>query len=656
MCFYWGEAMKTRRLRSEEITRLEQNGCSADSWASVRVDPNFVIGDLIRNVEFSGDISLGTFSGTLRSSLGIPERAGLYSCRLHNVSVQNNCRVAYATVANTDIGECSLVTHVQALTRTGDQPFGNGVFAHVLAEDGARSIPIWRGLSAQTAHLGCFFKHHPAGTVLERMALKEAESMRRERSQIGAGCRIERCGTLDNVWIGNGAVVLGADCIYNCTVEGEPVPARIGQGVTARNSIFKAACRVDSGARLDRCFIGQGVVVECNASAVDSLFFANCHLGHSEVVASFLGPYTVSHHRSTLVLACESSFANFGSGSNSSNHLYKLGPRHGGVLRRGVRCGSDSYLLWPSDIGAFSTVVGHHPDHLDTAMFPFSLIIEKNDTSLLIPGANLFSIGAFRDALKWRERDLRTGIAEPSDLVNCAVLSPYVMEAMERGLALLRRVQSARGDLRHGGAVIPESRIGAGLTTYRQALRFYIGECLLRRLVRESHGQPPTIDDAIRLLENIAEEKTPEDDFGWRDWGGMLVSDTDATLILNGLANGDIESAHEMQTLLRAAHERYGDREVLWAGQRWLKEHRDIRRDAILDFAEGWRRSVQFRHERLLKDLNKEFAHEMTIGFGIEEDRQDAFRRIRGEASDHFTVKLVHDQRDRLLAMAERIV
>ncbi|MCC8165946.1 MAG: DUF4954 family protein [Planctomycetes bacterium] len=648
--------MKTRRLRSEEITRLEQNGCSAVSWTTIHVDPNFVIGDMIRNVEFSGNITLGTFSGSLMSTLSTPERAGLYSCRLHNVSVQNNCRIAYATVANTDIGESTLITHVQALARTGDQPFSNGVFAHVLAEDGARSIPIWRGLSAQKAHLGCYFKQHPVGTVLERMALKEAESTRRERSQIGSGCRIERCGTLDNVWIGDGAVILGAACLSNCTVEGEPVPARIGQGVTARNSIFKSACRVDSGARLDRCFVGQGVVVECNASATDSLFFANCHVGHSEVVSAFLGPYTVSHHRSTLVLACQSSFANFGSGSNSSNHLYKLGPRHGGVLRRGVRCGSDSYLLWPSDIGAFSTVVGHHPEHLDTAMFPFSLILNKNDTSILIPGANLFSIGAFRDALKWRERDLRTGIEEPADLVNCAVLSPYVMEAMERGLALLRRVQSARGDLRHGGAVIPEGRIGAGLTTYRQARRCYIGECILRRLIRESHGQPPTTDDCLRLLENIAEETPRPDGRGWRDWGGMLLSDADATLILDGLAAGDVETAQELRDLLHTAHERYTDREVLWAGQRWIREYREVRRDAILDSVEGWRRSVQFRHERLLKDLNKEFAHEMTIGFGIEEAKLEAFRRVRGEASDHFTVKLVHDQRDRLLAMAERIV
>ncbi|MCC8116945.1 MAG: DUF4954 family protein [Planctomycetes bacterium] len=648
--------MKTRRLRSEEITRLEQNGCSAEAWNAIRVDPEFVIGDLIRNVEFSGNLTLGTFSGTLRSSLSIPERAGLYSCRLHNVSVQNNCRIAYATVANTDVGENSLITHVQALTRTGDQPFGNGVFVHVLAEDGVRSIPMWRGLSAQTAHLGCFFKHHSVGVMLERIALKEAESMRRERSQIGSGCRIERCGTVDNVWIGDGASVIGAANLNNCTIEGDPVPARIGQGVTAKNCIFKSSCRVDGGARLDRCFVGQGVVVENDASAVDSLFFANCHVGHSEVVSAFLGPYTVSHHRSTLVLACQSSFANFGSGSNSSNHLYKLGPRHGGVLRRGVRCGSDSYLLWPSDIGAFSTVVGHHPEHLDTAMFPFSLLINKNDTSLLIPGANLFSIGAFRDALKWRERDLRAGIQDVTDRVNCAVLSPYVMEAMERGLALLNRVQSAKGDPRHGGAVIPEGRIRAGLTTYRQALRFYIGECLLRRLVRDSHGEPPSTDDCLRLLESIAQTEQRPDDQGWHDWGGMLVSDYDTKIILEGLSLGDIETGQEMHVLLNAAHDRYGDREVLWAGRRWIREHREVSRDAVLDFAETWRRSVQFRHERLLKDLAKEYAHEMMIGFGLEEEKLEAFRRIRGEASDHFTVKLANDQRDRLLSLAEKIV
>lgn len=54
---------------------------------------------------------------------------------------------------------------------------------------------------------------------------------------------------------------------------------------------------------LRRCFVGEGVVIENGFSAENSLFFANSHLNHGEACAVFAGPYTVSHHRSTLLIA-----------------------------------------------------------------------------------------------------------------------------------------------------------------------------------------------------------------------------------------------------------------------------------------------------------------------------------------------------------------
>ena len=49
---------------------------------------------------------------------------------------------------------------------------------------------------------------------------------------------------------------------------------------------------------------------------------------------------------------------NAGSGSNQSNHMYKLGPIHQGTLERGAKTTSDSYILWPARVGAFSLVMG----------------------------------------------------------------------------------------------------------------------------------------------------------------------------------------------------------------------------------------------------------------------------------------------------------
>ena len=93
---------------------------------------------------------------------------------------------------------------------------------------------------------------------------------------------------------------------------------------------------------LRRCFVGEGVVIENGFSAENSLFFANSHLNHGEACAVFAGPYTVSHHRSTLLIAGYFSFFNAGSGANQSNHMYKSGPDI-----RGFTCGDASSAATP---------------------------------------------------------------------------------------------------------------------------------------------------------------------------------------------------------------------------------------------------------------------------------------------------------------------
>ena len=97
----------------------------------------------------------------------------------------------------------------------------------------------------------------------------------------------------------------------------------------------------------------------------------------------FAGPFTVSHHKSTLMIGAMFSFMNAGSATNFSNHMYKLGPVHQGVFARGTKCGSGSYMMLPVRIGPFTTVLGHHTAHVDTSLMPFSYIVESD----LCPGA-----------------------------------------------------------------------------------------------------------------------------------------------------------------------------------------------------------------------------------------------------------------------------
>lgn len=140
------------------------------------------------------------------------------------------------------------------------------------------------------------------------------------------------------------------------------------------------------------------------------------------------------------------SFMNAGSGSNQSNHMYKLGPIHQGTLERGAKTTSDSYILWPARVGAFSLVMGRHVNHSDTSNLPFSYLIEQNNTTYLVPGVNLRSVGTIRDAQKWPKRDQRTD-TNKLDFINYNLLSPYTVQKMFKGRETLKNLRYASGEL-----------------------------------------------------------------------------------------------------------------------------------------------------------------------------------------------------------------
>ena len=205
--------------------------------------------------------------------------------------------------------------------------------------------------------------------------------------------------------------------------------------------IIAEGFEVTGGALISKTYVGQGCRVGRQFSAESCALFANCEAFHGEACNVLAGPYTVTHHKSTLLIAAMLSFYNAGSGTNSSNHMYKLGPVHEGKLERGCKTGSFSYLMWPCRVGPFSVVLGKHAGAFDTADLPFSTIEASPDGRRpLVPGLNLATVGTVRDAAKWPARDRRRGSIK-RDRITFDVWSPLVAERMIRGLAILKDLQ-----------------------------------------------------------------------------------------------------------------------------------------------------------------------------------------------------------------------
>jgi hypothetical protein len=409
--------------------------------------------------------------------------------------------------------------------------------------------------------------------------------------------------------------------------------------------VFQRSSHTQGGVSLENCLVGEGTRLENGFSAEESLFFANSHFARGEAVAVFAGPAVVSHHRATLALAGEFSFANFGSASNASNHNYKLGPIHSGYLGRGARLGSGSYLLWPGRLPAFLTLAGRHPRHLDFPDFPFSILLESGGHSVLVPGATLFGVASYRDELKWRSRDARSGISDPLDLYQVEVLSPLTLGAADRGEQLLRQAGEANEPLLVGGTEIPPDRLAPGKRLYQAAGVFLTGLRLKEVAERTGDASPANL---VRLLSRGVEEA--ED---WRDWGGLLLPEGEARALLAGLGEGRYREVGEFTAELGRIHQAYREKEWDWLAGRWRRQWGAPDQDKLARFLQEWQEVLRFRQEEFQRDLAKDFALPMRLDYGWEgETREADFRFTRGEEANHPLSQAMEKETTTLLAWA----
>lgn len=488
-----------RTLTSSELSQLQQQGCSATDWQLIQVDEPFQA-SLIHNVHFTGRVYLGS------------------GVTLRNIS---------------DLGS------------TGHTTFANGVEVGVLREDGGMEVVMHNELSSMEAAFEVLEAMRDPELVksLQQAARAKAEAQASDGSVIEAGATVTDVRQLTDVHIGQCAHVVGAIRLEDVTISSRPdAVSGVGDGVILEHVILSEGSHIGDGAQLDNCFVGQGCHIGRMYSATQSLFFANCHFENGEACAYFAGPYSVSHHKATLMIACMTSFFNAGSGSNQSNHSYKMGPNKYGQLQRGTKVGSSSYIYWPMQVGVFSTVIGHHTGHQNLCDLPFSLVTEGAGGTHIIPGQSFRSVGTRRDAAKWPKRDKRPESAR-RDLICFDMLNPYTVGYLLRGLDVLRGMQE-RGENYYMDCRIAPQHIARGIELYQQAIDIYVGQAI------ERLAQTPACLIAVDAAECTGD---------WADYGGMIVP---RQLMLQALRDG--RSFADVQVMLPTAE------------RDWLAAHFDL--------------------------------------------------------------------------------
>ena len=630
--------MKTHRnLTNEEIKILISQNCSADNWANIQVAEKFDA-KRIRNVNFSGQIKLGVFEKEHIVD-GIFNRAsGLFDATIHNCTIGDNVYIGKINcyLANYVVGDETYINNVDLIAVTGKSSFGNGTQVAALNEGGGREVSICDHLSAHAAYIMALYRHRPKMIQnLEKLVQTHKESITSEIGNIGKNVTIRNSKIIKNVKIGDCAVMEGCTELINGSINSnKEAPVYIGVDVIARDFIISSGSEVTEGALIDRCFVGQGCQIGKQYSAIDSLFFCNCQGFHGEATSIFAGPFTVTHHKSSLLIAGMFSFLNAGSGSNQSNHMYKLGPIHQGIVERGSKTTSDSYILWPAKVGAFTLIMGRHNEHSDTSNLPFSYMIEEGNDTLLVPAANLKSVGTIRDAQKWPKRDKRKDPVK-LDQINFNLLSPYTIQKMMAGEGILRLLQDTAGATSeiyyYHNTKIKNSSLRKGLELYEMGICKFLGNSIIKRLEKRD----------FKSIEEIRQHLYPDTLVGsgeWVDVSGLIAPKSTIDEIMDGIEQGKFDSIEQLNACFAGIHKNYYTYEWTWAVKKieecLKKTVEEITVDDIIMMVERWKKSVVSLDEILYEDAKKEFTLTSKTSFGADgtdEEKQKDFENVRGE-------------------------
>lgn len=526
-----------RPLTSEEIEVLKSNDCWAEDWTSVNVAEDFKP-NFMHRVMLYGEVNIGAFNKNVEVSQGFVKHAGINNATLRNVTIGDDCLIENVGnfINNYTIGDDCYISNISTMETTEGATYGEGNLVSVLNEVGEGNVILFSDLNSQlAAFMVKHFSDKDLKEKIRQLIKTDIDNKMPERGQIGNNVKIVNTKEITNCIINDFCEVNGASRLSDCTLLGSAHGnVYIGTGVIAENSIIAEGASVINSVKIQDCYVGEACQLSNGFTASTSIFFANSYMSNGEACAAFCGPFTASHHKSSLLIGGMFSFYNAGSATNFSNHAYKMGPMHWGILERGSKTASGAYLLMPATLGSFSVCFGKLMHHPNTRNLPFAYLIADGDKMFLIPGRNITTVGLYRDIKKWPKRDLRAQENRKS-IVNFDWLSPFSVGEILKGKKILESLREVTGDnvsqyLYHE-YIIPASSLHKGIKYYDIALRIYMGAVLKRVLKRDPSITPPATQVGIG---------------DWDDLSGLLLPVSEEERIVNDLQDGTIDSIQQL--------------------------------------------------------------------------------------------------------------
>ena len=592
--------MQYRSLTFEEIEILESNSCWAEDWSRVEVAEDGFQAKFFHRVMFYGDVQLGSVQKEVEITKGFVKHSGINDATLRNVTVGNDCLIEKVGnyINNYTIGDDCLISNISVMETTEGATYGEGNLISVLNEVGDGNVIFFHDLNSQfAAFMVKHFNDKDLKNAIRRLVKEEIARTNPERGTIGNNVKIVNTREITNTVIQDDCEISGASRLSDCTIlSSEYASVYIGTGVICENSIISDGSSIVNSVKMQDCFVGEACQISNGFTASQSVFFANSFMSNGEACAAFCGPFCASHHKSSLLIGGMFSFYNAGSGTNFSNHAYKMGPMHWGILERGTKTASGSYLLMPATIGTFSVCFGKLMHHPNTTALPFSYLIAEADKMYLVPGRNITTVGLYRDIRKWPKRDMRPQQTQKS-IVNFDWLSPYSVGEILQGKKILENLRQASGDnvssYNYHEYVINATSLRKGIKYYDISLRSYMGAVLKRAHKWGFFGKPQTEVGLGR----------------WDDLSGLLLPVSEERRLIEDIKSGSLETIEEVVNRFREINENYRIYQWAWT-YRMILEYYGINEISPEDDARIKQDYIEARRAwiaEIKKDAEKEF-------------------------------------------------
>ena len=589
-----------RQLTQDEIEVLERNSCWAEDWSRVLVAENFRPYGFHR-VLFYGDIRLGSFDKQVEVTKGFTKHAGINDATLRNVTVGNDCLIEKVGnfINNYNIGDDCYISNISTMETTEGATYGEGHLVSVLNEMGDGNVILFHDLNSQlAAFMVKHFKDKPLRDNITRLVNEEIRFTQPERGTIGNSVKIINTKEITNTVVKDDCEINGAARLSDCTIlSSKDASVYIGTGVICENSIISNGCSITNSVKMQECFVGEACQITNGFTAEASVFFANSYMANGEACAAFCGPFSASHHKSSLLIGGEFSFYNAGSNTNFSNHAYKMGPMHYGTLERGSKTASGAYVLMPAKIGAFSVCFGKLMNHPDMRCLPFAYLLAYGETMYIVPGRNITTVGLYRDIKKWPKRDRRAPSSRKS-IINFDWLSPFTVGEIVQGKKILENLRLAGGknvsSYNFQEYIINASSLKKGIKYYDIALRIYMGAVLKRAIKGGFLGKPTS---------TIGEGD-------WLDLSGLLLPATEEQRLIDDIKNGNIESVKDILNRFKDIDSHYREYQWTWTYRLILDYYglEELTEQAMQRIREDYVRARRAWIAEIRKDAEKEFA------------------------------------------------